>query len=142
MISHRPKTLLISVLITLLLSQAAIAACGASSSSSTGGTISAGNQPLRSRPLDISIPARALINHVNWHVSILSLPPYSLQIKLCSPSKCIFLESLAGQKDINLFLKAQGPIYFIYSVNYSGLLLPPLNVVKNQLTVQWCTPEI
>ncbi|CNI14426.1 MULTISPECIES: flagellar protein FlhE [Yersinia] len=113
----------------------AAAISGSWSGSSAGGVISVGGQILASRPLTPMLPANAKLQQISWRIELLSAPPPGLQIKLCSQHKCILLDSLSGQKRIDSELTSRGPFYFIYSVNSQGQLLPPLNVVSNQLTI-------
>lgn len=130
----------ILLLAASLSSQAASVAYGSWSSFSVGGTVSVGNQPLSSRPLAPLLPPAAAINRVAWRITLLSPAPPALTIKLCSQDKCIYLESLAGQKNVGALLPAHGPFHFVYTVNHQGQLIPPLNVVKNQLTIDWKIP--
>jgi len=102
-----------------------------------GGTVSVGNQTLSSRPLDPVIPSGATLNRISWRISLLSAPPNGLQIKLCSQDRCTALDSLSGQKSVGQGLTARGPFFFVYSVQSRGQLMPPLNVVKNQLTINY-----
>uniref|UniRef100_UPI00289C0246 flagellar protein FlhE n=1 Tax=Pantoea sp. TaxID=69393 RepID=UPI00289C0246 len=84
-----------------------------------------------------ALPATAELHHIAWRISLLSPPPPGLQIKLCSQQRCLPLPTLVGQRDDPAPLTAQGPFYFVYSVESRGALLPPLNVVKNQLTLNY-----
>lgn len=123
--------------LTLLFPLAAAAASGSWSGDSAGGKVSVGNQTLTSRPLNTTLPPAATFSRISWRISLLSAPPPGLQIKLCSQEKCIRLDSLSGQKSVGSSLTARGPFYFVYTVESQGQLLPPLNVVKNQLTINY-----
>lgn len=115
----------------------ALAASGSWSGYSVGGKISVGNQTLTSRPINTTLPPDATLNRISWRISLLSAAPPGLQIKLCSQEKCIRLDSLSGQKSVGSSLTAHGPFYFVYTVESQGQLMPPLNVVKNQLTINY-----
>lgn len=125
------------VFTVLLFPLAASAASGSWSGDSVGGSVSVGNQTLSSRPLNPTIPAAASLNRISWRISLLSPAPPGLQIKLCSQESCIVLDSLSGNKKVGSTLTARGPFYFVYSVASQGQLLPPLNVVRNQLTINY-----
>lgn len=116
---------------------AAVAASGSWSGYSVGGKVSVGNQTLTSRPINTTLPPDATLNRISWRISLLSAAPPGLQIKLCSQEKCIRLDSLSGQKSVGSSLTAHGPFYFVYTVESQGQLMPPLNVVKNQLTINY-----
>lgn len=128
------------LLCTLLVLPAAVAAKeGAWSATSAGGSVSTGKQVLRSRPLfsPDDIPSSARLVRFSWRITLLSPPPPGLQIKLCRIDKCLVLPSLTGQRRVNIPLSAVGEFRFIYVVNRIGQLQPPLNVVRNQLTVNY-----
>lgn len=112
---------------------------GAWSASSAGGSVTTGKQVLRGRPLfspeSLSPSAQAV--RISWRITLLSPPPPGLMIKLCRIDKCIPLPALSGQRRIDVPLAANGEFRFIYSVNSLGQLQPALNVVRNQLTVNY-----
>lgn len=113
------------------------AASGSWSGDSVGGVVSVGNQTLSSRPLNPTLPSAATPSRISWRISLLSPAPPGLQIKLCSQDRCIALDSLSGQRSVGSALTARGPFFFVYSVQSRGQLMPPLNVVKNQLTINY-----
>lgn len=131
------RRFILTGLFGLLVPLAASASSGTWSGYSVGGTLSVGHQTLTSRPLVAALPATAELHHIAWRISLLSPPPPGLHIKLCSQQRCLSLPALAGQRDDPAPLTAQGPFYFVYSVESRGALLPPLNVVKNQLTLNY-----
>ncbi|HEN3278311.1 TPA: flagellar protein FlhE [Yersinia enterocolitica] len=126
--------MLLSLAITPL---TASAINGSWSGSSAGGVISVGGQTLASRPLKPVLPPAATPRNITWRITLLSAPPVGLRIKLCSQNSCILLDSLTGQKSVDGILTSHGPFYFIYSVESQGQLLPALNVVNNQLTINY-----
>lgn len=113
------------------------AASGSWSGTSAGGSVSVGGQILSSRPLNPTLPAGARLSRISWRISLLSPPPPGLQIKLCSQNRCVLLDSLSGNKQVTTSLTASGPFYFVYSVESRGQLAPALNVIKNQLTINY-----
>lgn len=131
----KPSALMLLSLTLLPLMASAVS--GSWSSSGVGGVVSVGGQTLASRPLMPVIPPGATLLRITWRIKLLSAPPPGLRIKLCSQDKCILLDSLSGQKNVEGALTANGPFYFIYSVESQGQLLPSLNVVSNQLTISY-----
>ena len=131
---------------TLLLLLCPLLACangGAWTQKSAGGSVSVGNQILKGALLQppFPLPPSAQAHHMTWRIELLSPPPPGLQIKLCSPTKCLPLEGLSGQRVIDFGLSAVGPFRFIYAVNSRGALLPALNVVSNQITINYHTDK-
>lgn len=127
------------ILALLALPVAAQATGGAWSRTSAGGSVSVGKQLLRGRPLfsPSSVPPSATMTRFSWRITLLSPPPPGLQIKLCRSDKCFPLPALAGQRTLDAPFSAAGEFRFIYSVNSLGQLKPALNVVSNQLTVNY-----
>ena len=128
------------LLCTLLALPAAVVASeGSWSASAAGGTTHTGKQLLRSRPLHSpsALSPDARIAHFSWRITLLAPPPPGLQIKLCRIDKCSPLPTLAGERSVAIPLSAVGEFRFIYFVNRVGRLQPPLNVVRNQLTVNY-----
>jgi len=130
-----------ALLISLLLALPAAAAPqqGAWSAAGMGGSVSLGKAILRGRPLNAPahLPSSARVTHFSWRISLLTPPPPGLQIKLCRIERCIILPALAGTQRVAIPFPASGEFRFIYSVNRSGQLQPPLNVLRNQLTVNY-----
>lgn len=118
---------------------AANAASGAWTQKTAGGSISVGKQILSSRPLipPDGIPKQATATVVSWQVTLLSPPPPALEIKLCTPQRCIRLPALRGTQTLTVPLLAHESYRFVYVVNRRGALTPALNVVSNQLTVNY-----
>lgn len=118
---------------------AAHAASGAWTQKTAGGSISVGQQILSSRPLTppAGIPEQATATVISWQVTLLSPPPPGLDIKLCTPQRCVRLPSLRGTQTLTVPLLAHESYRFVYVVNRRGTLTPPLNVVSNQLTVNY-----
>lgn len=122
----------------LVLSASAVGKSGSWSESSVGGQVSTGQQLLVSRPIrpPAPLPASASITSLKWHITLLTPPPPGLQIKLCG-QVCFPLQSLSGTIQPATAYPANGVFYFIYSVNSRGPLMPALQVVSNQLTVNY-----
>jgi flagellar protein FlhE len=121
------------------LSAAASAESGSWSGSSIGGRVSVGQQILVSRPIGPAapLPAAATISTLTWRISLLNPPPPGLQIKLCAQAVCFPLQGLSGTLRLSTARTANDVFRFIYSVNSRGPLMPVLQVVNNQLTVNY-----
>jgi len=110
---------------------------------SAGGRVSVGQQTLAGRPLRAAGPLlpAARVTRVAWRIELLAPPPPGLEIKLCAPSICFPLTDLSGVKQISrtIALSPDNSFRFVYSVNSRGPLSPALQVVSNQLTVNYQT---
>jgi len=120
------------------LSAAASGRSGSWSGSSIGGRVSVGQQTLVSRPISPAapLPATATISTLTWRITLLNSPPPGLQIKLCG-QVCFPLQSLSGTMHLSTPHTANDVFHFIYSVNSRGPLMPALQVVSNQLNVNY-----
>ncbi|WP_130831347.1 flagellar protein FlhE [[Erwinia] mediterraneensis] len=127
------------VLALVALPLLAQAASGTWSKKSAGGVVSVGHQVLVSRALvaPVPLPGSASATRITWHIRLLNPPPVGLEIKLCTPARCVPLKALSGELQCTLPLSPAGPFRFIYSVAHHGQLIPALNVVSNQLTVTY-----
>ena len=115
----------------------ASAASGSWSGDSVGGIVSVGRQPLKSRPLVPALPTNAQVHTLSWRITLLTPPPAGLTVKLCNPRRCLGLASLSGQVKTDAALFGQEPLHFVYSVETPGRLAPPLNVVRNEITLNY-----
>lgn len=134
------KYLPLTLLFVMLVAEAA--SSGSWSSTSVGGSVSVGQQTLASRPLIASglLAKPANITRVAWRIELLNPPPPGLQIKLCAQSVCFPLAGLSGVRQISVPLSPAEPFRFLYSVDSRGPLAPALQVVSNQLTVNYRSP--
>ena len=112
---------------------------GSWSGSSVGGRVSVGHQTLVSRPISPAapLPAAATISTLTWRITLLNRPPPGLLIKLCARSACFPLQGLSGTLQLSTPHSANNVFHFIYSVNSRGPLMPALQVVSNQLSVNY-----
>lgn len=126
-------------LIPAVIALSTAASVGSWSGSSVGGRLSVGGQMLVSRPITPPQPPAAAgqVFSLSWRITLLSPPPPGLQIKLCTPSICYPLHALSGTRQIDGPLSAHETFRFIYSVAGRGTLLPALQVVSNQLTLNY-----
>lgn len=86
----------------------------------------------------LSVPDGASTRRISWRIELLNPVPPGLEIKLCDEMHCMKLDALSGQKDSSVPFSPRSRYRFIYSVNSVGKLSPALNVVSNQLTVNYC----
>lgn len=130
---------ILALLLCLTFPLAANAVSGSWTQKSAGGLVSVGQQILTSHSLvpSAGISSKAKVISISWKISLLAPPPPGLEIKLCSSQHCIKLPSLSGHKNIKVHLQAYDTYRFIYSVNSLGQLRPALNVVSNQLTINY-----
>ncbi|QCT19021.1 flagellar protein FlhE [Jejubacter calystegiae] len=126
-------------LICGLLPQAALAATASWSQTTVGGILNVGNQIMSGRPLtpSVAVPPQATVTRISWRISLLNPPPPGLEIKLCTQARCVKIDALAGQRALPENMRPGDTWRFIYSVNQRGQLRPPLNVVSQQLTVNY-----
>lgn len=104
-----------------------------------GAALSRGGQTIRSAPLTPSgaIPPGAQLRRYQWQIRLLSPPPADLILRLCSAGRCVPLPALRGTGDALRAAPASGPFYFEYTVRTPSRLLPPVQVVSQQLTVNY-----
>lgn len=132
-----PAVVALSLL--LALPAAAAPSGGSWSDTAAGGSTRTGQQIVRGRALTSppALSAAAQVTRLSWRITLLSPPPPGLAIKLCRRDRCLQLHSLAGQQTVTFPLSAVGEFRFIYTVNTRGQLRPALNVVSQQLTVDY-----
>lgn len=129
--------------LTLVLSLSSPLAVGANSGSwsktAAGGVMSVGGQIIAGSPLVAPslVPDSARVKSISWRISLLAPSPAGLKIKLCNALTCLSLPGLSGYQRITPDIAAAEPFRFIYTVDKRGQLLPALNVVSNQLTVNY-----
>lgn len=123
----------------ILASPLAIAADGSWSNQSFGGTLTRGQQVLKSKPVQSAspLPAGAVASRVNWKISSHGLPPSGFRIRLCSATRCLLLPGVAGEMALPAGMPAEGPFRFEYYVKAGGRLDAPLTVLSNQITVSY-----
>ncbi len=129
-----PRTLLS---LALLLPLAATAAGGSVTAASMGGITGAGGQTLVSRALAPALPPGARPYSLSWRIQLLGNPPAGLNIALCAPGGCLPLPGLAGRMSLSGAPALAAPLHFTYRVARPGRIVPALNVVQNQLTINY-----
>lgn len=127
------------ITLTACLPLLAQASGGAWSQSTGGGVISVGSQIMTGPALapPSPVPASARITRINWRITLLAPPPAGLEIKLCTQAKCILLNGLSGQRVVPASMRPGDAWRFIYNVKQRGQLRPALNIVSQQLTVNY-----
>lgn len=79
----------------------------------------------------------ARIVSVGWRYQLMSAPPDGLQVKLCTPTRCIPLEGGSGQSRGLAGEAATNPLTFVYFIAGKGRVNPPLQVISNQVLVNY-----
>lgn len=128
-------------LLALLLSALS---CGAQAAGSwqtarAGGQLQVGGQLLTTPELRAprALPPAAAVTQFSWRITLLRAAPPGFGIKLCSVDRCLRLQGLQGTLRPGAHFPAAGPFRFVYSVASKGALLPQVQVVNNQLTVNY-----
>ncbi|WP_370548990.1 flagellar protein FlhE [Edwardsiella tarda] len=94
------------------------------------------NQPPLS-PLAGQVPAGARIDDVVWQISLLSPAPTGLTLQLCTTRRCMALDGLSGR---SLGLRgepADSTLRVVMWVAGKGAIYPPINVVSQQVIVNY-----
>ncbi|AKA37597.1 flagellar protein FlhE [Yersinia ruckeri] len=81
-------------------------------------------------------PANRIVS-VSWRIQFLSAAPSGLLVKLCTPSRCIALDSDSGQSRGLAGESAASPMTFVYLIQGQGRVNPPLQVMSNQVIVNY-----
>lgn len=128
-----------AALALLLVSPLAVAADGSWSSSSFGGTMTLGQQVLKSKPVQSPspLPAGAVASRVHWKIKTHGLTPVGFRIRLCSAARCLTLPGVVGEMTLPAGMPAGGPFRFEYYSVAGGRLDAPLTVLSNQVTVSY-----
>ena len=128
-----------AALALLLVSPLAVAADGSWSSSSFGGTMTLGQQVLKSKPVQSPspLPAWAAASRVHWKIKTHGLTPVGFRIRLCSAARCLTLPDVVGEMTLPAGMPAGGPFRFEYYSVAGGRLDAPLTVLSNQVTVSY-----
>lgn len=115
------------------------AATGSWQKDSAGGHLSVGRQPMNSGVLRAppSVPEHAVATRIYWNISLLSSPAAELNIQLCYSGGCEKLPGLSGQLTPASRWPANDAYYFVYTVNTTGQLRPPVRVIQNTLTMNY-----
>ncbi|MED5734008.1 flagellar protein FlhE [Enterobacter ludwigii] len=127
----------------LLVSPVALAADGAWSSDSFGGTLTRGKLVLKSKPLQSPspLPAGAVASRVYWKIKTSGYTPDRFRIRLCSATRCLPLSGFSGEQPLPAGYPAGGPFRFEYYAEAGGRLDSPLTVLSNQVTVSYHHPR-
>ena len=123
----------------LLISPLVMAADASWSSSSFGGTMTRGQQVLKSKPVQSPspLPAGAVASRVHWKIATHGLTPPGFRIRLCSAARCLPLSGFSGEQPLPAGMPAGGPFRFEYYSAAGGRLDAPLTVLSNQVTVSY-----
>lgn len=127
-------------LFTLLFASSAVAAAdGSWSSQSFGGTLTRGQETLKSRPVQAPspLPVGSVAARLAWKITPDGPTPVGFNIKMCSSSRCMPLPGLSGEIALPAGYPPAGPYRFEYYSAARGALYPPLTILSNEVTVQY-----
>jgi flagellar protein FlhE len=123
----------------LFAAPAALAADGSWTSQSFGGTLTRGQQILKSRPVQAPspLPVGSVATRLAWKITPDGPTPVGFSIKMCSSSRCLPLSGLTGDLALPVGFPPAGPFRFEYYSPVRGALYPPLTVLSNEVTMQY-----
>ncbi|MFP2239420.1 flagellar protein FlhE [Pseudescherichia vulneris] len=127
------------ILALLFVAPVAQAANGSWTSQSFGGTLTRGQQTLKSRPIQAAsaLPKGAVATRLSWKITPDGPTPVGFRIQICSGHRCVALPGLRGEITLPAGYPAAGPYRFEYLSVARGPLYPPLGVLSNQITVEY-----
>ncbi|CNI30312.1 flagellar protein FlhE [Yersinia frederiksenii] len=79
----------------------------------------------------------ARIVSVGWRYQLMSAAPVGLQVKLCTPTRCMPLEGGSGQSRGLAGEPAATQLTFVYFMAGTGRVNPPLQVLSHQVLVNY-----
>ncbi|MCV9880396.1 flagellar protein FlhE [Brenneria izbisi] len=80
---------------------------------------------------------KSTISVVYWEYQTTSPQPAGLQVKLCTPQRCVALDGGSGRTRSFSGLPANSEFRFIYYIEGGGRLHRALNVISNSLSVNY-----
>ncbi|ATM96334.1 flagellar protein FlhE [Yersinia frederiksenii] len=92
-------------------------------------------KPLRS-PVALAQENTRIVS-VGWRYQLMSAAPDGLQVKLCTPTRCMPLEGGSGQSRGLAGEPAATQLTFVYFIAGKGRVNPPLQVISNQVLVNY-----
>jgi flagellar protein FlhE len=113
------------------------AGSGAWQASSMGITLVNRGQAASSRPLAPSQPVNGLMTVVAWRYELIGPTPAGLVVRLCSQTRCVQLDGQSGTTVGFDGVPAIEPMRFVWEVPGGGRLFPALNVLSNQVIVNY-----
>ncbi|WP_145577331.1 flagellar protein FlhE [Yersinia mollaretii] len=105
-----------------------------------GVTQSARGVATSAKPLQspvVLVQENARIVSVGWRYQLMSAAPEGLQVKLCTPTRCMSLEGGSGQSRGLAGEAAATQLTFVYFIAGKGRVNPPLQVINNQVLVNY-----
>ncbi|WP_145524722.1 flagellar protein FlhE [Yersinia rohdei] len=79
----------------------------------------------------------ARIVSVGWRYKLMSAAPDGLQVKLCTPNRCMALEGGSGQSRELAGELAATQLTFVYFIAGKGRVNPQFQVISNQVLVNY-----
>lgn len=110
---------------------------GAWQASGMGITLSHRGQSISSRPLASSQPVSGQMTLIAWRYTLNGPTPAGLRVRLCSQVRCVQLDGQSGTTRGLDGVDAREPLRFVWEVPGGGRLMPALNVLSNQVIVNY-----
>ncbi|QCR10300.1 flagellar protein FlhE [Brenneria rubrifaciens] len=85
----------------------------------------------------LQVGSESTITVIYWGYEALSPPPVGLVVKLCTPQRCVNLDGGSGRTRSFGGLPANSEFRFIYYIEGSGKLHRALNVLSNNISVNY-----
>ncbi|MTD25627.1 flagellar protein FlhE [Erwinia sorbitola] len=114
-----------------------LAADGGWHSSATGPALSNRGVQASSRPLSAPETVAGTITEVVWRYTLSTPAPAGLQVRLCSESRCVPIEGASGSTRGLTNVAAGETLRFIYQVEGKGRVFPVMQVVSNEVMVNY-----
>lgn len=114
---------------------------GAWQASDIGVTLNHRGVAASSRPLAPSQPVEGLMTVVAWRYELIGPTPAGLLVRLCSQARCVELDGQSGTTRGLNDVPAFEPLRFVWEVPGGGRLMPALQVLSNQVIVNYRRPQ-
>lgn len=96
--------------------------------------------PLLHAPDSLGDTPEARITTVSWTYHLLAVEPMGLEVQLCTAYRCIPLTAARGSSEGLRGEPASSALHFVYTLPASQRINLPLQVLANQVIVNYQTP--
>lgn len=79
----------------------------------------------------------ARIVSIGWRYQLMSAAPNGLEVRLCTSTRCMPLDGGSGQSSMLAGEAAANQLFFVYFIAGKGRVNPPLQVISNQVLVNY-----
>lgn len=105
--------------------------------SALGAALSRRDLLAESAPLSAAEPVRGIMTLVTWRYLLSAPPPPGLQVQLCAVNRCVRLDGQSGSTQGFNGIAAKEALRFVWQVPGNGALVPVMQVLSNQLIVNY-----